>query len=199
MATNAYAYSYTYERTHSVVFLSDNLRNTLREVIRENGLSPDKLMQDWETIERGIRTWLDSRHLERLILEVHRGGALVNRWDFDIESIADHQIGVGILLEPPDWGFFGYLGAGKNAWSYDAFEGAIVTETKAIHSGLPTIRKRGNVTVHLDLKKKNECVFVVNGVRTPAISLPRQAVVIPAACLLKKGQVVTLANFGRLQ
>src|SRR5437016_8100357 len=93
-------------------------------------------------------------------------------WDFDIESIADHQIGVGILLEPPDWGFFGYLGAGKNAWSYDAFEGAIVTETKAIHSGLPTIRKRGNVTVHLDLKKKNECVFVVNGVRTPAISLP---------------------------
>ena len=42
-------------KTHSIVFLSDNLRNTLREVIRENGLSPDKLMQDWSTIERGIR------------------------------------------------------------------------------------------------------------------------------------------------
>ena len=47
-----------FTQTHSIVFLSDNLRNTLREVIRENGISPDKLMQDWETIERGIQTWL---------------------------------------------------------------------------------------------------------------------------------------------
>ena len=48
----AYAHTSTYTQTHSIVFLSDNLRNTLREVIRENGLSPEKLMQDWETIER---------------------------------------------------------------------------------------------------------------------------------------------------
>ena len=26
----------------------DNLRNTLREVIRENGISPNKLMEDWD-------------------------------------------------------------------------------------------------------------------------------------------------------
>ncbi len=51
----AHVYTHTFSRTHSLVFLSDNLRNTLREVIRENGLSLHKLMQDWETIERGIR------------------------------------------------------------------------------------------------------------------------------------------------
>lgn len=56
MATQAVAYARTFSNTHNVVFLSDNLRNTLREVIRENGISPDKLMQDWETIERGIKT-----------------------------------------------------------------------------------------------------------------------------------------------
>ena len=43
----AYAHTTVYARTHSVVFLSDNLRNTLREVIRENGLSPEKLMEDF--------------------------------------------------------------------------------------------------------------------------------------------------------
>jgi hypothetical protein len=120
-------------------------------------------------------------------------------WDFKIEEIAERQIGIGILLDPPNWGFFGYLGSGKNAWSYDAFEGAIVTEEEATHSGLPKIRKSGIISVRLDVKNKNECVFIVDGVETPAISLPRGAVVIPAACLLKKGQVVTLANLKQLE
>ena len=56
-----YVYSQTYTLTHSIVFLSDSFRNTLREVIRENGLSPEKLMQDWDTVERGIKTWLAAR------------------------------------------------------------------------------------------------------------------------------------------
>ena len=37
MATQTYAYSRSFTQTHSIIFLSDNLRNTLREVIRENG------------------------------------------------------------------------------------------------------------------------------------------------------------------
>jgi hypothetical protein len=103
------------------------------------------------------------------------------------------------MLDPPDWGFFGYLGAGKNAWSYDAFEGAIVTEENATHKGLPTVKDGGTVSVRLDLKTKHECMFVVGGVETPAIKLPAGAVVIPAACLLKRGQSVTLANFRRVE
>ncbi len=82
----AYAYTTAYAKTYSVVFLSDNLRNTLREVIRENGLCPEKLMQDWKTIERGIRTWLNSGHLTRIVIEFFRPGAAQTaaRWDFPI-------------------------------------------------------------------------------------------------------------------
>ena len=48
-------YTHAYARTHSIVFLSDNLRNSLREIIRENGLDPARLMQDWRDIENGVR------------------------------------------------------------------------------------------------------------------------------------------------
>lgn len=83
---STYAYSQTYSQTHSIVFLSDNLRNTLREVIRENGISPQKLMQDWETIERGITTWLESGDLNNIVIEFFKPGASVAsaRWEFPI-------------------------------------------------------------------------------------------------------------------
>jgi hypothetical protein len=86
MATHAYAYSRTFTQAHSIVFLSDNLRNTLREVIRENGLDPDKLMQDWQTIGRGIQTWLKSGHLNNIVVEFYRPGATAAsaRWEFPI-------------------------------------------------------------------------------------------------------------------
>ena len=84
MGTNTY--SQALRQTHSIVFLSDNLRNTLREVIRENGLSPERLMQDWDTIERGIKTWLSSRHLNNIIVEFFKPGASVAsaRWEFPV-------------------------------------------------------------------------------------------------------------------
>ncbi len=86
MATQVYAYTRAFSHTHSIVFLSDNLRNTLREVIRENGISPSKLMQDWETIERGIQTWLRSGHLNNIAVEFFRPGATASsaRWEFPI-------------------------------------------------------------------------------------------------------------------
>lgn len=81
-----YAYAQTFTQTHSVVFLSDNLRNTLREVIRESGLSPNKLVQDWTTIERGIHTWLQAGHLNNVIVEFFKPGSTSAsaRWDFPV-------------------------------------------------------------------------------------------------------------------
>ena len=79
MATQVYAYTRTFTQTHSIVFLSDNLRNTLREVIRENGISPSRLMQDWGTIERGIQTWLRFRASEqhrRRVFQARSGGVI---------------------------------------------------------------------------------------------------------------------------
>jgi hypothetical protein len=86
MASPAYAYTRAFTQTHSIVFLSDNLRNTLREVIRENGISPNKLMQDWGTIERGIQTWLQSGHLMNVVVEFFKPGTSTTsaRWEFPI-------------------------------------------------------------------------------------------------------------------
>lgn len=83
MATPAYSLTRAFARTQSILFLSDNLRNALREVIRENGISPNNLMQDWATIERGIRTWLDSGHLTNVVVEFFKPGASTAsaRWD----------------------------------------------------------------------------------------------------------------------
>jgi Bacterial HORMA domain 2 len=84
MATQAYAYTQGYTRTHSITFLSDNLRNTLREVIHAYGISPDRLMQDWLTIERGIKRWLETGHLKSVVVEFYKPGSSVAsaRWDF---------------------------------------------------------------------------------------------------------------------
>jgi hypothetical protein len=84
MATHAYAYRQNYTRAHSITFLSDNLRNTLREVIREYGISPDKLMQDWATTERGIKAWLETGHLKSVVVEFYKPGSSIAsaRWDF---------------------------------------------------------------------------------------------------------------------
>jgi hypothetical protein len=86
MSTQTYEYSRAFTQAHSIVFLSDNLRNTLREVIRENGISPSKLMQDWETIERGIHSWLRSGHLTNIVVEFYKPGAIASsaRWEFPI-------------------------------------------------------------------------------------------------------------------
>lgn len=82
----AYTSSYVYTQTHSIIFMGDSLRNTLRDVIRECGLSPEKLMQDWGVIERGIRTWLESGHLRNIIIEFFKPweSRASARWDFPI-------------------------------------------------------------------------------------------------------------------
>ena len=87
MALPAYAYTHSFSQAHSITFLSDNLRNTLREVIRENGLDPYKLTQDWETVERGIQAWLRSGDLLRIVVEFFRPGASFAsaRWEFPID------------------------------------------------------------------------------------------------------------------
>jgi hypothetical protein len=37
---STHVYVQTYSRSHAIIFMSDNIRTVLREVIRENGLSP---------------------------------------------------------------------------------------------------------------------------------------------------------------
>lgn len=73
-------------RTHSITFVTDKLLSSLKNIIRLSGLNPEKLSNDWQILERGIRRWLETEHLQELHLEVYepRTDKLVGRWDFGI-------------------------------------------------------------------------------------------------------------------
>ena len=80
--TTVSAYSYT----HSVTYVADNVLKSLKDIIRLSGMNPTKLTEEWDSIHRAMRAWLDSQHLEKVVLEVYNPstGALVLRWDIDI-------------------------------------------------------------------------------------------------------------------
>lgn len=71
---------------HSVTFVTDKMLASLKRIISWSGLNPSRLAGDWPTLESGIRTWLASKDLLRVILEVFdpRTDSLAGRWDFDI-------------------------------------------------------------------------------------------------------------------
>lgn len=81
--TSVSAYSYS----HSVTYVADNILRSFKEIIRLSGLDPGKFSGDWEVNQRGLRTWLDSGHLESVILEIYHPitDALITRWDISIE------------------------------------------------------------------------------------------------------------------
>lgn len=127
------------------------------------------------------------------------------RWDFIVDEMATAQIGIGFMLlwnVGPDWGFFGYLGASSTAWSYDPSTGDVVCATKSIQGELPTFLggRSGVVSVDLNLPRtaEGEGKFIIDNVETRPVRLPLGAVVLPAACLLKETQKVTLSNVQRL-
>lgn len=72
--------------THSVTHVTDNLLRSIKDIIRLSGLDPSKFVDDWDTMERGIKTWLDTQDLEVVVLEVYepKSDKLVGRWDFEI-------------------------------------------------------------------------------------------------------------------
>jgi hypothetical protein len=122
-------------------------------------------------------------------------------WDFVVEEMAGAQIGLGFMLQWDaglDWGFYGYLGAGRTAWSYDPSTGDVVTRTNSIAGGLPRFAdgRRGVVSVRLELSRTEagRGTFIVDGIEAPPIELPIGAVVVPAACLLREGQRVSLGK-----
>ncbi len=79
-------YAITYSRTHTATFVSDNIRNVLRDIVRESGLDPAKLMDDWQTLGKAAKTWLESGHLYEVVIEFFIPGSSVAsaRWDIPI-------------------------------------------------------------------------------------------------------------------
>jgi len=72
--------------TNSVTHVTDKLLKTIKDIIRLSGLDPSKFVDDWGCMERGIKTWLETHDLEKVVLEVYepKTEKLVGRWDFEI-------------------------------------------------------------------------------------------------------------------
>ena len=79
--------------THTVTHVAAKMLSILKDIIREIGLDPSKLVNDWDNYERAVSTWLSSRHLQRVILEIYdpRTNDHVKRFDLDVvyETIGD--------------------------------------------------------------------------------------------------------------
>lgn len=72
--------------THSVTYVADNILKSMKDIIRLSGMDPSSFVGNWEVNLRGLAAWLNSGHLESVILEVFdpSNDALVVRWDMDI-------------------------------------------------------------------------------------------------------------------
>lgn len=80
--TSVAVYSYT----HSVTYVADNILKSLKDIIRLSGLDPSKLVDGWESNMLALRTWLDSKDLNKVVLEIYnpKTNDLITRWDIDI-------------------------------------------------------------------------------------------------------------------
>lgn len=81
---STFTVNYTY--AHTVSYVTTKMVLLVKEIIREIGLDPATLAGSWESTEKAVSTWLASRHLSRITLEVYSisSGALITRWDMDV-------------------------------------------------------------------------------------------------------------------
>ena len=72
--------------THSITYVADNVLKSFKDVIRLSGLDPTSFTDNWELYVRGVKAWMQSGHLTRVVLEIFdpKTDALVLRWDLDI-------------------------------------------------------------------------------------------------------------------
>lgn len=75
-----------YSYTHSVTYVAGNILRSLKEIIRLSGLDPGHLAGQWEVLLAGISTWIQSKHLETVTLEIYDpvSDALIVRWDIEV-------------------------------------------------------------------------------------------------------------------
>ena len=80
--TSVAVYSYS----HSVTYVADNILKSLKDIIRLSGLDPSAFTNSWQTYTSAVRTWLESGHLKKVVLEIYdpNGNALIIRWDVEI-------------------------------------------------------------------------------------------------------------------
>lgn len=76
-----------YTSTHSVVYVTDNILKSIKDILRLSGLDPSNFVDSYESYSRAISTWLDSGHLKSIELEIYNPNTdrLITRWDINID------------------------------------------------------------------------------------------------------------------
>ena len=57
--------------THSVTYVTHKMLKSLKDIIALSGLSPERMVTGWVSLNLAIRTWLTTHDLQRVILEVY--------------------------------------------------------------------------------------------------------------------------------
>jgi hypothetical protein len=78
--------AYVDTSTHSVTYVTEKLILSIKQIIVNSGLSPAKMTQQWRSLEQAISTWISSKHLQQVYLEIFDPVTqkLICRWDLDI-------------------------------------------------------------------------------------------------------------------
>jgi Bacterial HORMA domain 2 len=73
---------------YSATHVATNMLRGLKQIVAGCGLDTSKLVGHWSVLENGVATWVNSRHLEELVLEVwdtKSPNKLIGRFDFAID------------------------------------------------------------------------------------------------------------------
>ncbi len=119
--------------THVTTYFADKMLMLLGNIIRDSGLSMSHFTSNRETLERGLKAWLQSGHLRKVTLEIYHPGttSLIRRWDLDwdkcetaeaafyvdVEDIKYHMRKLGVISTSCGYEFIVDTKPGKPAVS----------------------------------------------------------------------------------
>src|SRR6266852_810105 len=79
--------------THAVTYVTDKMIASLKRIIIWSGLDQSQLADNWATLEKGLKTWLQSKDLLQVTLEIF--DPLTNkpagRWDLQVSYSYDDE------------------------------------------------------------------------------------------------------------
>ena len=81
-------YNVTGTHTHNITFVTDQIHSSLTQLVALMGLNRSKLIDDWESTENAIKTWLRTGHLNKVTLEIYDptdSAYALQRWDMEID------------------------------------------------------------------------------------------------------------------
>ena len=81
--------------THVTTYFADKMLLLLGNIIRDSGLNMTSFSSIRPNLEQGIKTWLQSGHLNKVTLEIFKPGttSLIRRWDLEWDKCSAAEAG----------------------------------------------------------------------------------------------------------